>query len=633
MAQPIANSLQELPDELILHILSSRQIEPKPRALLTRLLLDLDDIVDDYDVVNLQLVSKRFLKICRDNTYWRHRCVLRCIHPSLEPMMLEAACQSGLLESRNPTLNIREKERVRLAANWDPTFPKEKTSWYDEYIQRYGPIAMSWFQQAQAKNGSMREPMDANGVALYSPSEGEHGLFAVSPLEDGSICLWDIKGSRTTKGSILSKSTAGLLTADGSKSQSSKRPRMTNSGVTECVSVDSHRHRAFFAVESRLLEVDLETLAVVGDQPFEWSITSLSAANPVVPLTVGTVDGLHLHDYRTRGHYEKDYSLRVDNNLCRFSESDPSTALNSWPPRPYASLIQAGENAQSILHLERPGNKDELSDDIVVAGRFPNVLHYDRRMFSIIKGSFHSGARLCSLASLPYPFSSVDSELRRHFAMSEEQVQRSKNVPGGRTLIACGEYNTKGSLELYGLSSGPDSNSASRVSCDSATKNRQTASQSKLLSVITHGKRIVFSDGQGYLKWIERDGFRDVRCHKILRSEQVVQSSLFGSMPESDDIARKLLSTRTGPDQHSTSRANDEDILLWTGEKLGLVSFSSKPGLPQDELEDSTHTPPETGTEQEEQLYGERMRLALERQAREVRFVRDLGAGSIRNGM
>jgi hypothetical protein len=195
--------------------------------------------------------------------------------------------------------------------------------------------------------------------------------------------------------------------------------------------------------------------------------------------------------------------------------------------------------------------------------------------------------------------------------LTEEQVAESKNATGGRTLIACGEYNTKGSLEIYGLSSKLSDEDGTHVSYDSAMKNRQTASQSKLLSVINHGNRIVFSDGQGYVKWMERDGFTEIRRHKIGKVERVTQRSLFGGMPGSDD----------------------DDILFWTGETLGLVSFSSKPGFSPEDFIENTQTPEEMAAEKEEQLYSDHMRHALVRQADEVRFVQNLGAGIPRNGI
>ncbi|OTA68513.1 F-box domain-containing protein [Hypoxylon sp. EC38] len=635
MADP--SLLETLPDEIFLHILS---------------------FLEARDVVVLQSLSKHFLGLCRDSNFWRNKCLsasavrerIRLYRWGSDwfdedgatlGMAPAAPGQGNQVEDQNEvhwsrleslsqlSSKKRKREQIRIAANWDPTFPNERVNWYDEYIQRYGSIAVSWFEQPQVENGSLKDQIDVSGAALYRPSSMVNELFAVSPLEDGSICLWDVNGTRSRKGSILTKSCPGLLCADGPGADLSRRSKMINTGVTECVSIDNQKNLAFFAVQSHLIEVDLETLQVVGNHPFEWSITTLSAADPTVPLTVGTLHGLHLHDFRTGSKRREEYQMRLD-NITRVGGRDFSHVLDPTPLSPYASLAQSGP--QSILHLERSGNSSQLSDDIFVAGRFSNILHYDRRMFPAIRGSIHSGAKLCSLTSLPYPFSSLNSDLRRRFQLSEEQVEKAKNVTGGRTLIACGEYNTKGSLELYGLSSSPDDVPRSRVIQNSTMKNRQTASQSKLLSVINHGTRIVFSDGQGYLKWVERDGFTEVRRHKIGKSERVVHRSLFGSMPGSDDIARKILSTRT-PGQDGDLRVNDDDIMFWTGERLGLLSFSSKPGFSPEDFEENSRTPEEIAAEEEEQMYSERMRLALERQARDVRFVQHLGAGSIHGGI
>ncbi|RYP62983.1 hypothetical protein DL770_009488 [Monosporascus sp. CRB-9-2] len=507
------DKLQSLPEEIVLHIMSFLLYE---------------------EIVKLQSVSKFFLRICRDSNFWRNRCLSGYAlreqmrgHPNrIVWSMLE---NSSLLSSKE-----RGREHTRLTANWDPTFPNEKVNWYDEYIQRNAPIAVSWFQLPHTRDDSTRIPVDR-----------------------------------------------------------------IDSGVVECVSIDNQRNRAFFAVQNHLVEVDLETMAIVRDQTYEWSINTLSTVQPTVPLTVGTTLGLHLHDHRSPSH-----SLPL-----------------------YAPLAQP--SPLSILHLEQAGRQDTVSDDIFVAGRFSNILHYDRRMFPSIQGSIHSGAKLCAMTSLPYPFSCIDTELRRDFQLSEEQVKRAKNEPG-RTLIACGEYNTKGSLEMYGVSAETRGEGNPRAFRKSAMKNRQTASRSKLLSVINHGTRIVYSDGQGYLKWVERDGVTEVRRHKIGLSERVAHRSLFGSMPGSDEIALKILSTKSGQDGNET--INDDDLLLWTGERLGIVSFSSKPGFFADEFEDDTRTPEEIAVEKEQELYGEKMRLALERHARDVHFVRNLGAGNIRTG-
>lgn len=291
------------------------------------------------------------------------------------------------------------------------------------------------------------------------------------------------------------------------------------------------------------------------------------------------------------------------------------------PLPPYAPLSHPGP--LSILHMQRPGAEADITDEIYVAGRFPSILLYDRRMFPSIKGSLHSGARLSSLTSLPVPFSTVDNELRREGLLSTEQIERSKTTPpGGQTLIACGEYNTKGSLEMYGLQ--PSSQSPTSVPgglSNSVFKNRQSSSDSKLLSCINQGTRLVCSDGSGRIKWFERDGFTEVRRVKIGHCERAQAPSLFANMPGSDDIARKLLATQGG----SETSVNGNDLLFWTGENLGLVAFTSSPAFTAEDFEEEARSAAELEKEKEEKIYGEKMRRALERQADEVRFVRNLG--------
>ena len=386
-----------------------------------------------------------------------------------------------------------------------------------------------------------------------------------------------------------------------------------------------------------LIEVDLRRLSVVDCESFPWSITALSAASPTVPLTVGTSLGIHLHDYRARKPPRNDKGETIDGfdrmGAKEFYERSLRRLFDDEPLPLYAPLSQPGP--LSILHLQSPGQEADLSDDIYVAGRFSNILHYDRRKFPSIRGSIHSGARLCSMTSLPYPFSTLDSELRRKGELSVEQVEASKNVAGGRTLIACGEYNTKGSLELYGLTpSTPTQNTSTPGGLQNSTfKNRQTCSQSKLLSVVNHGTRLAFSDGSGYIKWFERDGFTEVRRCRIGHSERSQSPSIFASMPGSDDIARKLLPTAptTGQTSSSDGRGNNaNDLLFWTGEKLGLVTFTARPGFAAEDFEEQLEERDLEALirESEEKAYTEKMRLALERQADDVRFVRNLGFGS-----
>jgi hypothetical protein len=226
----------------------------------------------------------------------------------------------------------------------------------------------------------------------------------------------------------------------------------------------------------------------------------------------------------------------------------------------------------------------------------------------------------------------MEKDLARRGELSTEQVYKAKTRPG-KTLIACGEYSTKGSLELYGLSPNPhqttiSSDSAAGSLQNSVLKNRQTSSNSKLLSVSNHGTRIVVSDGSGNLIWLERDGFTVARRWNIAHGSTEAPVGIFGEMGESymdsgsGDMAIKIANTHHG----QRGDLVNEDLVLWTGEKIGLLNFSSKPGFTADSFENKgPQTPEEAHKESEERAYSQTMREALQANADEVRFMRRLG--------
>lgn len=144
--------------------------------------------------------------------------------------------------------------RLQDMANWDPTFPGERVSWYDEYIQRHGPTSVAWFESPHQYEGGERTLVEARGLALYAPNDGfgnNGDMLAVSPLDDGSVCLWDVRGTRGKQGGILAQSAKDILFIDGPGSGNTRRSKKVDTGVTDCVSVNHFGHKAFFAVQSR----------------------------------------------------------------------------------------------------------------------------------------------------------------------------------------------------------------------------------------------------------------------------------------------------------------------------------------------------------------------------------------------
>ena len=450
---------------------------------------------------------------------------------------------------------------------------------------------MSWLQPpARDEKARDKNYHEVNGLGLF----GAAGERLVAPLEDGSIRIWDVGGddepTNKTWGTIIASSKPGLLSANGPQRPSSamrvlqQREKVMGNTRVECVSVDRHRGRAYVAVQNGLNEVDLETLQLVSHYKYPSPISALSEVDFPSPLTVGTTLSLHLHDPRWS-------NSTLSNANAHDSRLDTGTTLPS-----------AGRNGSTDFHRLLSGDPAELaaplahicplsilhlpfSDSIKVAGRFPVILTYERRMFPKLSGTSYSGAKISSLAC---------------FSSSERN-----------DLVACGEYNGKGSLELYATRH----SSEYRFARETSFFNRTSASSSKLLSVATHGRCIVFSDGDGMLKWVERDGRTSVRRWNINTcGERERARGIFAAPSEavSGHVARKIMPLHDGP---------RSELAVWTGEKIGIVGFRKHPrfGPWQDEMED------EQGKEEREMQ--ERMRRALERQANEARIVRSLGLG------
>lgn len=617
--------MDRLPDEVVLDILSYLEVEA---------------------IVRFQHVASRYLALGRDNALWKLECFnhsraealrrrqqllnvqdsrlaeLRNAVTALPGPDLTAWDVAQLRGSQHPrSASDAESEariqRSRALANWEPAYPSEHLGYYEEYIHQHAQIGVGWLDLHKAHITDKEQLREATGVGAVSSSVDGSVSHVVAPMDDGSICIWDVSARSTTysggKGNIVVQGASGLLTGRSPEATSESHIIMTETGAVECVSVDSTTKKGYFAVQNRLIEVDLNTLQVASTKQYPFPITALSEAKDKTPVTVGTNWTIHLHDPR---------------DPAFGAPSNAEGELIGGSAYSHAPLAQPGP--LSILHESGLGVDDS---SVWVAGRFTSMLNYDRRFFPRLRGTIHSGARIASLSSLPFPLVPQSLDLLRHPEATISSLTEARSRPG-TTILAAAEYKGKGSLELHGLP---------RVQ---PYQNRQTASASKLLSVAPHGGRIVFSDGDGNLKWVERDGFSHVRTFNINdvsasgvetdATSYGIWSSTASEMPGQGDIVQKIVPTHpvaasaTGSTLSANrSDVNQSNLLLWTGDgRLGILGFGHNNPLGEEgpaDVEGQPRSAEERAKEDAERQYGMAMRRALERNADEVRFVRGLG--------
>lgn len=219
-------------------------------------------VLTPLEITTTHLVCRRFLRIGRDNNLWRDesfeisrfavnlrqrkRKELLPTISSSEPRFgdLHEGGTVDQLRDRSVTSvarrdwhssNQRTTERIRVMANWDPSYEAEKIDWYTEFIQRTAPISIRWSQKPLKQGVETESPLEVRGIgAHYLPGSGDVGM-TIAPLEDGSVCLWDAEGN------IIGRSPEGSLRGTGREN--------ATCGITDGVSVNSDINRAFIAVE------------------------------------------------------------------------------------------------------------------------------------------------------------------------------------------------------------------------------------------------------------------------------------------------------------------------------------------------------------------------------------------------
>lgn len=646
--------MDHLPDEILLQIL---------------------EYLDLHTITTFQRISKRFVHLARDSGFWKGRCydeskfesrrrrqlLLSSQDPNL--VALRTAMTASSLGFFSPDIpeveiardeNVRRRasdilhnpkhsERMRALASWDPSYPGEEVDFYQDYIQRHARSYVDWLEADS--NGAISEAIGVGAIPTVDTSVRN----LVTAQEDGSIRVWDLSISG---GRIAGESKPGTLSTNIS--------RDTERGEIDNLSVDSRQGKAYIAVSDDLHEIDLNTLQVARKQVFPFSITALSEARHPTPLTVGTNQTIHLFDPR------KPLTPSTEQIATRLE------LIGGTPPKHTFSLHPLSPSLSSFITLEQPGPTSILhlpssststshdpfpsttdNDTIIIAGRFTSLLTYSRRFWPKTTSTLFSGARLSSATFLPYPYipRTLTQSLASDPSTSLSALDAAKAAPGF-TLIAAGEYNGKGSLELYGLP-----RAQSKSAGVNEYRNRQTASKTRLISVATHGTSIVFSDGDGNMKWVERDGSTVVREMSVSvplarshgsnsRRDYTTSQNGAGEATvvleeeEEDDIVQKILPIRLS----TSSSAWPDDLVIRTSEgKVGVLAFGRRPlrwldgdeektgggesgeGEGGETMEEKAEREARMKREGEERRFGRMMREALERQADEVRWVRRLG--------
>ncbi|KAI5308501.1 hypothetical protein KEM55_005542, partial [Ascosphaera atra] len=264
----------------------------------------LDADLTPREQARIQRVSKAFKAICRDNLLWKTHCYevlpqdvfLRSVS-SLSGSQQSSRTRTSALHastsfsapsdtqagSISSTANFSPSKSIRyLASQWDPSYEAEDVDWYSEYVARNAPISMHWLQTPSSGPG--REGVPVKGLALMKDTSYDARDMAVLPLEDGTVCIWDLnratrKTQRYMRGSMLNVSKPGLLFSRELKRPDKsilKTPVNDFVNAGDLVSVNSKDRKAYIAVGDTLNVLDIERLTVVARQPFPRLIFALS---------------------------------------------------------------------------------------------------------------------------------------------------------------------------------------------------------------------------------------------------------------------------------------------------------------------------------------------------------------------
>ncbi|KAL7272790.1 hypothetical protein RUND412_004389 [Rhizina undulata] len=569
------------------------------------LLVQIVSYLPPESVVPLHRASQRLRNLTRtDTNLWRSLCAYKealenaaCLSQS-QNFPNRSASPLPAIASYTATTATTITPKVTPTASWPVVgIPEqEDIDWYNEYKFRHAPLKLRWCSPSQRPRVDRRSASvdfhlfpfvstedEVKGVSVFSSEIGGAKDMIFAPLSDGSVALWSLKESDTRR--LVARSREGLIFPDGDTGRWRAGRRARDVEIVDGVSVCAETGKVFVAEKEGLVQIDLETLQKITTHRFPFSITALSPTSTPHPLTIGTTLMLHLLDPRVStpvgsAPLSPTTPFTDDERVQPFGQVRPQYKV-------HAPLFQPGP--LTILHNENVGRAGP-EGEIYVAGHFPSILCYERRNWPRLRGTMPSGGHLCGLAM----FSS---------SLPEERETSS-------TIVACGEFNGRGTLELYPLAATTSYTTTTPTNSPQAIneglgypfpsragptpiRNRQYAQ--RILTVAMHGCRIVTGDSEGHIRWTERDGMTHVRSLPVRTSapprpvQPTTASSHRGlgrSAPAAtgiwefrNEVVRKLISTEGGVE-------GEDELIVWSGDTLGVLTCGPEDGMGLGDVDD-----------------------------------------------
>ncbi|KAK9457605.1 hypothetical protein V1511DRAFT_494109 [Dipodascopsis uninucleata] len=332
-----------------------------------------------------------------------------------------------LLEPSDLTVLFRVSKSIRLAASssyiWQPLTLSNTFNESEDYVTRYKfleapfrirplkiPNAAKYYFHELESDDVWRDISDLDESSSISKEKrfiiarnkrsSTAGSGMLKPISDESFSIYNIDVVDQAVGLIMGTVDDGSIRIWNVKDRTgrinfakTRCPELDGTTLSD-IKIDRQSQRFWISADNYLQEWDLSTLQKIAQVPFKRPISTLSFDSNFSSssLFVATQSTLNYIDSRL-----------PSNSSSAVSVNAYSTA--SMPGYPL-SVLSGSFSPQTVS----------------VSGRFPSILTYDIRRFPSIVHSAYSGAH--SLSSL-------------------------LALPNRRGIIAAGEYNGRGTIELY----------------------------------------------------------------------------------------------------------------------------------------------------------------------------------------